>query len=110
MIGDDARVNKDLRLIERYVKDTLFFRVIDVYKDENLKSDGILHKDFMTNGKTVVAGKSIHEALDQQWKDYMTYLWTKMRMNKSYKVWLAMKRSNTYQAVQDKFMRECDRE
>lgn len=108
MINNETKVSGDIQKIMRYVKDDLFFRVIDVYDENQFKVNSYLYNDFMSRGKTVVTGLPRDGLMDTNKKAYMKYLWTRIGSKKSYKVWLAMKRSNAYQAVQDRFFRECD--
>jgi len=108
LINNEAKVVEDMRKAMRYVKDDLFYRVIDVYNDDALKEGAFFHVDFMNNFATQVTGMARHEPLDGNWRAYIRYLWQQMRLKKSYKTWLAMKRSNSYQAVQDRFFRKCN--
>ena len=107
-INNEAKVAEDMREAMRYVKDDLFCRVIDVYDDNDLKEGKYFHEDFMKNLVPKVTGKTRHEPLSGNWKACIKHLWTQLRLKKSYKTWLAMKRSNSHQAVQDRFFRECN--
>ena len=110
LINNEAKVTNDLRKVMRYVKDDLFFRVIDVFNDDQFKVNSFLYKDFMTRVKTTLTGKGHDDPLDSNGKAYMKYIWMRLGIKKSYKEWLAMKRSNAYQAVQDRFYRKCGTE
>lgn len=106
LINNEAKITGDTREIMRYVKDTLFYRVIDVYDDEKLLEGAFFHQDFMKNVKPIITGGASVDALNSEWLAYMKYLWTRLSHKKMYKEWLAMKRSNCYQAVQDRFFRK----
>ena len=106
LINNESRVREDLRKIQTYVKEDLFYQVIDMFEDDQLKVNSYLYNDFMMKGKTVVTGMEMEESMDGNLKAYMKFLWVRLGSKKSYKEWLAMKRSNAYQAVQDRFFRE----
>jgi len=105
LFGDKTKVSADLQLVKRYVQENLFPRVIFMFNDTDMDEDGYFHKDYMKNCKSIVGGRGMIN--DNDGEDlYMTHLWTLMAKDKLYKKWLATKRSNTYQAMQDKFFRK----
>ena len=107
LIGDVAKINDDLRKIRNYVKERLFPRIIFMFDDDQMKEGTWMHKDYMKNCRSILGFDTNGEELQEEVRDgYMKYLWTVMGRDKSYKTWLSTKRSNTYQAVQDKFMRK----
>lgn len=105
-INNERAVTSDMEKIMRYVKDDLFFRVIDVFSDEQFMADSYLHKDFMARARKVLPGAVIGDPITSDGTAYMKFLWTRLVSKKSYKDWLSMKRSNAYQAVQDRFFRK----
>jgi len=98
-----SKVREDINIMRDYVKEDLFYRMIFVFKDEDLEEGNRLYRDYMTNCKGILAGKTLNDAPEEEAQAYMKYLWTLMLKEKSYKEWLSVKRSNAYQAVQDKF-------
>ena len=106
LIADERRINQDIEKLMRYVKEDLFFRAIDVFEENQLKVDSYLYRDFMKRGKTAITGLGINDDLPNNLMTYMKYLWSKVASKKFYKYWLATRRSNAYQAVQDRFFRK----
>jgi len=105
LLCDETRQEQDLRGIEKYVKDDLFYRVIFVFNEDEAYKDGKhLYNDFMERCESIVG--NVNGNSDDK-KRYMKHLWKKMRTEKKYKEWLSLKRSNAYQAVQDKFYSKC---
>ena len=120
LIGNKLVLSADLRRVERYVKDDLFSRVIFVFGDGQMKEGSFLHRDFVSNCSKLISrsGRAAgmgHETEGETSNNdvceaYMTYIWTVLGRDKLYKKWMSTKRSNTYQAVQDKFQGESDEE
>lgn len=102
-VGNDQKVLDDTEKVKKYVKNELFLRVIDVFSPKGLDVGSYLYNDFMKNCKTIVTTLEEDDPLDKKWRGYMKYLWSQLVLNKSYRIWLNVKRSNAYQAVQDKF-------
>lgn len=100
---DDEGVKRDVMRVREYVKEELFYKTIFIYNPKQLEEGERLHQDFVNNCKGVVANGLLTDvpALEQQL--YLKFLWMKMLQEKCYKEWVAVKRSNAYQAVQDKF-------
>lgn len=107
-MGNVSRITADLRKVKNYVKDSLFPRIIFMFDDNQMKEGSWMHRDYMMNCRSLVGYQPEDNAIqDREVQEaYMNHLWTVMARDKSYKRWLSSKRSNAYQAVQDKFMRE----
>ena len=110
LINDERVVSADLRKIERYVKEELFSRIIFMFNDDQMGKGSFLHRDYTANCKSLVGNKGDIYGNDgdvgpndEISEPYMTYLWTVIARDRLYRKWLSAKRSNTYQAVQDKF-------
>jgi len=110
LINDERVVSADLRKVERYVKEDLFPRIIFMFNDDQMDKGSFLYRDYMANCQSLVGRKGeIYGkdgdvgANDEISELYMTYLWTVIARDRLYKKWLSSKRSNIYQAVQDKF-------
>jgi hypothetical protein len=104
----DARlVEIDIKKVGKYVKSDLFERTIFLWDQKALDVDGMLHKDYITNCKSLVGGSSLIGATDDDAASYMTCLWNKMTERECYKKWMQTKWSNSYQALQDRFMSKC---
>lgn len=108
LLGNNARKVADLAKVKQYVKTKLFPRMIFMFDDEQMKEGSWMYKDYMTNCRDLVGLGTEDNVDEEDHESYMNHLWTIMERDKSYKQWLATKRSNTYQAVQDKFMRKYD--
>lgn len=61
----------------------------------------------MKNCKSLIADGGLYNVGDEDAKSYMNFLWNKMTEEEWYKKWMQSKRSNSYQAMQDRFMSEC---
>jgi hypothetical protein len=107
LMSDADGVERDLRLIRGYVKDDLFYKVIFVFNQKVLEEGEKLHEDFIKNCTSMVANGRLANTVPAESNPYLKFLWYKMLNDKSYKEWVAIKRSNAYQAVQDKFYCKC---
>ena len=104
----DARlVEIDIKKVGKYVKSDLFEWTIFLWDQKALEVDGVLHKDYITNCKSLVGGSGLIGATDDDAASYMTCLWNKMTEREYYKKWMQTKWSNLYQALQDRFMSKC---
>jgi len=104
---NEEKICADIRKVTRYVKEELFLRVIDIYDPRALVvKSGYLYKDFEKRCKTMVTGLGENESLTDETKGYMRCLWSQMLVKKCYRISLCLKRSNAYQAVQDRFIRK----
>jgi hypothetical protein len=106
-MSNQVRVREDLNRIRDYVKDELFYRTLFIYSDAMLEEGSVLHKDFIANCKPKLADGTLETAPADAVTVYLKYLWTLMVKDKCYREWLGLKRSNAYQAVQDKFVSKC---
>lgn len=105
-INDPAKLKEDVRKIGGYVKENLFYRVINIYVEDAFDDCGFFHEDYKKNCRELIVGSRASETFNETDQAYMTHLWTVMKEKKMYKQWLAEKRSNAYQSVMDKFHRE----
>jgi len=105
--SDESKVKEDLNKVRDYIKEDLFYRVIFIWDDGQLKEGSVLHGDFIERCKPLLANGDLLEAEQAAADAYLKYLWTTMLKDKCYREWLGLKRSNAYQAVQDKFMSKC---
>jgi len=105
--GDPAKIEEDKNKVRDYVKDELFERVIFVWDKAALQPSGVLHQDYMKNCKARLADGKLIDATDSDAETYMNLVWTIIVKENCYQTWLSNKRSNTYQAVQDRFMSKC---
>jgi len=103
LINNENKISEDLRKIKGYVKDDLFVRVIDVYNNNEFEIGSFLYRDFLKKCKPLVTDLGPEEEYNAKWSGYMKYLWSQLGIHKSYRAWLSVKRSNAYQAVQDRF-------
>ena len=56
----DARlVEIDIKKVGKYVKSDLFEQTIFLWDQKALEVDGMLHKDYITNCKSLVGGSSL---------------------------------------------------
>jgi len=105
LMSNDDLVDRDLKIIRDYVKDDLFYKVIFIFKEDALREGEKLYNDFIKKCTSTVADGCFslagepHRALP-----YMRFLWSRLLQEKCYKEWVSVKRSNAYQAVQDKFL------
>ena len=110
LFNDSSKIKADLKKIKAYVKDELFQRTIFVFDEKWLAPGGWLHNDFMENCHSLVGRDGATEmtglasgSTEKVYDPYMTLLWTVLTKDKCCKTWLAGKRSNTCQAMMDKF-------
>ena len=101
LLTDDQQQKKDIQNVAWYVKDDLFYRSPFIF-DKALEIGGILHKDYRDNCRSVIAEGRLMTFSDVVAFKYMDALWKSLN-NKKYKTWLAVKRSNAYQAMQIRF-------
>jgi hypothetical protein len=101
-------VEIDIKKVGKYVKSDLFEQMIFLWDQKALEVDSsMLHKDYITNCKSLVGGSSLIGATDDDAALYMTCLWNKMTERECYKKRMQTKQSNSYQALQDRFMSKC---
>ena len=105
-MADKAKVVQDINKVRDYVKETLFLSVIFVFDDKELEETGMLYRDYVKNCGPKLMDGMLEQLPEPERKNYLRYLWLEMQHKKMYKEWLALKRSNAYQAQQDKFHSE----
>lgn len=71
-------VEIDIKKVGKYVKSDLFEQMIFLWDQKALEVDGVLHKDYITNCKSLVGGSGLICATDDDAASYMTCLWNKM--------------------------------
>jgi hypothetical protein len=87
----------------------LFEKVVFVWNKSALQPGGVLHKDYLTNCSTKIAGGKLMNTTDSKTVMNMHLLRTMMVKENYYREWLSHKRLAKYQAVQDKFASESTR-
>jgi hypothetical protein len=76
----DARlVEIDIKKVGKYVKSDLFERMMFLWDQKALEVDGMLHKDYITNCKSLVGDIGLIDAAS-----YMICLWNKMTERECY--------------------------
>ena len=110
LLEDKEQVSRDMMILQRYVKESLFYRVIFIVKEKEdvlLAEGGKMHNDFyVKNVERVCRGELPLLALNAR-KAYMNMLWKILVEKKKLKEWLAAKRSNCYTACQHRFNGMC---
>ena len=79
-----------------------------MFNEGQMKKGSYLHRDFTSNCKAIVSSEDIGSN-DDIIQTYLAFLWTMIARDRLYNKWLSTKRSNVYQAVQDKFEGEKQR-
>jgi len=100
------QVKNDVTKVREYVKSNLFEKVVFVWQKTALARGGKLHQDYLKNCRALVAEGKLVDMADSEAVTYMNLLWDTMTKDRCYVDWTKTKRSNTYQAMQDKFMSE----
>jgi hypothetical protein len=96
-------LDSDQRVVRDYVKSELWEKVVFLWSQKSLDREGMLHKAFLKDCRHLLSGGKLMSASDEDAETYMNILWMRMTKDGCYKVWLGQRRSNTYQAMQDKF-------
>ena len=102
-LNDPALVANDKNLVSAYVKKTLFERVTFVWDQKSLNTGEKLHADYLENCKALVADGQLQSLSNEESTMYMDLLWSMMTKEQCYRKWIASKRSNAHQAMQDGF-------
>jgi DNA primase len=97
-------VAADQNKVCSYVKSELFERVVFIWDKSSLDRGGKLHEDYLKNCRPLLASGGLLAIRDEEAELYMNLLWDMMKKDQCYVDWLISKRSNTYQAMQDRFM------
>lgn len=98
------QVAADQKKVCSYVKNNLFERVVFVWEKSSLDRGGKLHEDYLKNCKNLLADGALVAMRNEEAELYMNLLWDSMTKDLCYVDWLNAKRSNTYQAMQDRFI------
>ena len=77
-----------------------------IFSKKAVEQGGALYEDYHRNCRPLLADGALVDTDDNDTKSYMEILWTTMTKDNSYREWMSHKRSNAYQAMQDKFMSE----
>jgi hypothetical protein len=99
MMLDAHLVEIDIKKVGENVKSDLFERTIFLWDQKALEVDGMLHKDYLTNCKSLVSGSGLIGTTDDDAASYMTCLWNKMTKRVCYKKLMQTKWANSYQAL-----------
>jgi len=108
VMDDQALMNDIVCQVKRYVKEDLYRRVIAVFDDDQMAQGSFLHRDYMSKCEDII-GRTVHpeSPTTKPTKALMNYVWMNVSKEKLYYKWLCVKRSNSYQSVQDKFYSKC---
>jgi len=102
--ANKEQVALDQKKVCSYVKNELFERTVFVWEKSALDRGGKLHEDYLKNCRKLLADGTLVAMRDEEAELYMNLLWDRMANEQCYIYWLNAKRSNTYQAMQDRFM------
>lgn len=83
--GDPAKVEEDKNKVRDYVKQDLFECAVFVWNKSTVEKGGALHKDYLKNCRTMLAGGSLIDASDRDMDAYMNVLWTVLEKDNSYR-------------------------
>jgi len=100
------QVAADRKRVGDYVKGKLFEKVVFVWEKSSVDRGGKLHQDYLKNCRALLADGELVHIRDEEAVTYMNLLWDAMGKDQCYVGWLTSKHSNTYQAMQDRFMSE----
>jgi hypothetical protein len=73
------------------VKEVLFEKVVFIWNKGSLQLGGVLHKDYLMNCRTKIAGSKLMNAMDSEAETYMNLLWTMLVKENCYREWLSNK-------------------
>ena len=80
--SDESKIKEDLNKVHDYIKEDLFYRVIFIWDDDQLKEGTVLHSDFIERCKPLLANGDLMEAEQLGADAYLKYLWTMMLKDK----------------------------
>jgi hypothetical protein len=100
------QVENDRRKVEAYAKNILFKKVVFVWEKSSLDQGGKLHQNYLKNCRALLVEGKLTNIGNNEGVMYMNLLWDGMMKDKCYVRWFTLKCSNTYQAMQDRFMSE----
>ena len=101
--SNEEELKSDERLVRDWVKNELWEKVVFLWNLKSLAPGGLLHASYISSCRHLLAKGKLMSMPDTSAKNYMNILWDRMTKNKSYNTWLGQKRSNTLQALQDRF-------
>ena len=101
--SSEDQLQSDQRVVRDYVKNKIFEMVVFVWSQKSLNPGGVLHKAYLKDCRHLLSGGKLMSVSDADANAYMNILWRNMMKDGCYKVWLGQRRSNTYQAMQDRF-------
>jgi len=99
-------VESDVEAVGKYVRGDLFPRTVFLFNNTSLDEGGVLHEDYLKNCQSLLANGKLADLDDHDVVPYMNIVWTRMVKEGRYQAWLARKRSNAYQAMQNAFQSE----
>ena len=105
-MSNEKAMKADFAIIKEYVVKDIFPFTVFVFDERALAEEQLLHKSFLEKFGSVesaLAGWLLKEVDEVDRKTYMKLLWTRLTQDKKYRIWLAQRCSNIYQAVHDKF-------
>lgn len=104
--ANEEQIKKDQRVVRDYVKNELWEKVVFLWSKKSLDRGGVLHTAYLRSCKRLLSDGKLVSVADEEAETYMNLLWMQMTKDGSYRAWLGQRRSNTYQAMQDKFNSE----
>ena len=107
LMADRKQEKVNLGRIRECAKDEVFHGTIFLFSKSALEEGGRLHSNYLKGCRPIVAnGMLKHHESTEDANRHLNQLWVKMTRDDCHKEWIAAKRSNVHQAVQDKFYRE----
>jgi hypothetical protein len=102
-LNNKALVEQDKNIVCDHVKGKLFEKTGFIRSRKSLEKGSKLHKDYLNSCQAVVANGELAHQGNEEAETYMNLLWVIMEKDHCYNRWLATKRSNIYQAMNDSF-------
>lgn len=102
-LNNPALFESDRNVVRDYVKKDLFERLVFIWDERALATNGALYRSYTANCRSLIADGQLVNASDEEANTYMELLWTMMMKDENYPKWLQQKRSNAHQAMADKF-------
>lgn len=105
--ADVSQQAADRTVVKDYVQRPSFFEnTVFIWTKNALEIGGPLHQNFLNKCKPLLANGRLTSLNDDEAEQYMNVLWIALQRDGSYIRWLSNKRSNKYQAIEDKFFSE----
>lgn len=101
--SNEEELKSDERLVRDWVKNELWEKVVFLWTLKSLNQGGLLHASYISSCRHLLAKGKLMSMPDVSAINYMNILWDRMTKARSYNAWLGQKRSNTLQALQDRF-------